>query len=799
MRTSATIVRLTGISAALMLILTFSTLPFPADKTPQLLAKANLYNLQFPQEKVYLHTDRSSYWGSEDIWFKAYLEDSPIADCNLYVELLNSSGAVIEKRICWAQHGLAYGDFHLADTISTGVYQLRAYTNWMRNFDEWWFFRKDIVIMNLRDKLPPDESDRLRERKIDVQFFPEGGTFVTSLKSKVAFKVADQNGKGLDADGKIVDDLGNEILRFKSNFKGIGHFNLQPKEGRKYLAEITVAGIIGMNIDLPVPEPEGITLAIDLHDTTQIAIQISKKSMASTENFTSEYTLVGKTKGGVFYRKNIAMELNVFNLSIEKDQLPNGIIQFTLFDPEAIPLCERLVFIKHNDFIRIEIKPGKPTYLPREMVQLDLDARTAEGVPCWANLSMSVVNMDVQFKTEDYPNNILTHFLLGSELKGLIEEPGYYFKDDSLSTAEALDNLMLSHGYRHFEWKEISEDRFPKITYPAEECIQVRGTVKSIVLEKPIPNCSVTMMTVKSLLSVKEQKTDSLGQFLFSDLYFNDTISVSLQALNPKGRKNTVIELDNRSSISPIANYLPFTYQYSKENPTKTISYMDEENENIINRKWHLSDTILLNDIKIRGYKQKKMDGIARPYLEADYVIDVTKMDNVYSNILETLESNSMIFRSFSAKGPGMFLDGVFDRYGIIENTPASWIEKVEFVKMASLPGVGFGPAIFFYTKRGAPNEKAEVAIGMKPVTLVGYSIIRQFYSPKYETQLPTEMKNDYRSTLYWNPIVRTDSLGRAGVSFYNSDQAGEVQIEVEGITSDGKLCRGVGNYKVTH
>jgi len=60
-------------------------------------------------------------------------------------------------------------------------------------------------------------------------------------------------------------------------------------------------------------------------------------------------------------------------------------------------------------------------------------------------------------------------------------------------------------------------------------------------------------------------------------------------------------------------------------------------------------------------------------------------------------------------------------------------------------------------------------------------------------------MKNDFRSTLYWNPIVRTDSLGKASISFYNSDQTGEVQVVVEGITSDGKLCRGTGKYTVAH
>ena len=73
-------------------------------KEQELIAKANLLSLQFPQEKIYLHLDRPSYWASEDIWFKAYLLNSAIPDCNLYVELIHSSGEIIDKKILWAQN-----------------------------------------------------------------------------------------------------------------------------------------------------------------------------------------------------------------------------------------------------------------------------------------------------------------------------------------------------------------------------------------------------------------------------------------------------------------------------------------------------------------------------------------------------------------------------------------------------------------------------------------------------------------------------------------------------------------------
>ena len=772
----------------------FYPVPFPGNKEQQLLAKANMFNLRFPQEKIYLHLDRPSYWANEDIWFKAYLLNSPIPDCNLYVELLNSTGKILDKKMIWAQNGLAYGDLHVADTISSGVYQIRAYTNWMRNFNDSWFFRKNFVIWNLRNKSISNESNSLKQKDVDFQFFPEGGTFVAGMKSKVAFKATDQNGKGLDVRGRIIDDQGNELTSFRSQFKGMGSFDIHPQEGRKYTAKVAVAGKIDLTVELPVPQSNGVVLAIDPTDTSKIHVQVSDRPVTPELNSSAEYLVVGMTNGVVFYRKEIAIVQGKLGFDVEKSALPNGIIQFTLFDQEMIPRCERLVFINHHDEIQVEIKPDKSDYFTREKVQLDVRALTTAGIPCFVNLSMSVYNPDTQLNTEDYPDNILTHFLLSSELKGTIEDPAYYFKDDSLSTLLSLDNLMMTHGYRHFEWKQINDDKLPEIAYPPEGSITVKGAVKNSIVDKPIPNCKVTMLFVKNQYGLYDQTTDSQGHFMFSDLFFNDTVYVSLQALNLKNKRNTWIELDERSSLSPKASFVPTNYQYVKENPVNTAEYLGEVNSELINRKWHLSDTILLNNVNVVAYKKKKGDGNNRMYVDPDYVYDVSKHDQVYGNIIENLENDAYMMRYSNAQ---FYLDGVPVDREFIASMPVGIFDKVEVVKIGGFMKGG-GPGVFFYLKRGMKQQYTHAdAIGMKSSMVIGYSVIRKFYSPQYTSRPKTNEKEDFRSTLYWNPIVRTDSTGVANVSFYNSDQTGDVQVVVEGITADGKLCRGLGKYKV--
>lgn len=768
--------------------------PFPENKAQQLFDKSEIFNAKFPQEKIYLQTDRSSYWTSDDIWFKAYLKDSPIPDCNLYVELLNSSGTIMQKKLFWAQNGLAYGDLHVSDTLTSGVYQIRAYTSWMRNFDDCWFFRKNLVILNIRDKQVPNQVRELKENEIDFQFFPEGGTFIEGVENKLAFKACDKQGKGLDLYGKVFDEHGIEVVSFKSLFHGMGSFNIRPQKGNKYTAEIILAGKFKKKIKLPVAEESGVHLSLETADSLKLHAHVSIRPVSGETNPDAEFLLVAQSGGVVAFRSTTVLKNGSCDLEISKALLPQGIIQFTLFDPNLIPICERLVFVNHHDYINVDIKPEKESYLPREKVQLRVNAVSKNEIQSAANLSMSVYNIENQLATEDYPGNILTWFLLNSELKGQIEDPAIYFKDNNPSTLDALDNLMLTHGYRTFEWKAISLDQFPQIDFPAEGGLQVRGKVKTILSGKPIPDSQVTMMLVKTQYGVYSQTTDSKGDFVFPNLYFYNDVFFSLQALNQKGKRNTAIELDQKTSVSPECRYLPLDYKYVGESPVNTMKILLDNNQDFIIKKWHLSDTVLLSNVNVVAFKRKKGDGYNRAYVEPDHVYETSKHDHIYSNIIENLENDAYMNKYLSAQ---FYLDGVPVDPDFIASLPVSSIDKIEVVKIGAFMKDG-GPGVFFYLKRGVHEQPTIIdASGMLSGQLVGYSISRKFYSPDYETKATDENKKDLRSTIYWNPILRTDSAGMANVSFFNGDESGEMQVVVEGITSNGKLCRGLCRYEV--
>jgi hypothetical protein len=191
-------------------------------------------------EKVYIHTDRNIYYPGDDIWFKAYLIDASDRflsnhSNNLHVELISPFSKIIINRVIRLDGGLGNGDFKLPDNLKSGRYRIRAYTNYMRNFSDHLFFNKGIVLINptdTRDDIPDEVKDV--KNKIDLSFFPEGGSLVDNVSSVVAFKAVDAMGKGCDVSGEIYASTGELITTFKSAHLGMGSFYFRPVPGLSY-------------------------------------------------------------------------------------------------------------------------------------------------------------------------------------------------------------------------------------------------------------------------------------------------------------------------------------------------------------------------------------------------------------------------------------------------------------------------------------------------------------------------------------------------------------------------------------
>jgi TonB-dependent SusC/RagA subfamily outer membrane receptor len=477
--------------------------------------------------------------------------------------------------------------------------------------------------------------------------------------------------------------------------------------------------------------------------------------------------------------------------TIPKTKLPSGIIHFTLFDATTgEPLQERLVFHQATDRLQLEIKSDKARYKARELVQLDISATTPEGQPVAANLSLAVT--DGLLQPETNAQNLVNYLLLSSDLQGPVEQPEYYFKGTEASTVQALDNLMLTQGWRRFVWKDVlAENHSPYKFYP-EQHLSISGQINRLLTNKPLANAEVLLYTTGRSGYILQAKTNEAGRFRVEGLVFDSVASLFVQAKNEKGKLNTTVLLD--AATAPPLRFL---------SPQGAVgpSPLSEEYLQRMRNQQKLADAYIfkkggrvLKEVQVTAQKPVE-PAQQRLYGTADNVIRMTDQMASYSNILQVLQGRvaglQVNGNSVSIRGGGtplFLLDEIPVDLDMILAIPPMDVETIEVLKGASAAiygSRGGNGVVAVFTRRGTVST-GRPQTGTTTAKLMGYYKTREFYSPGYEMAREEHALPDLRSTLYWNPEVKTDSNGKASIRFYNADQVQSLRVSLEGISPGG-------------
>src|ERR1700679_704569 len=153
------------------------------DASKKIMDKLSFFEANYPTEKAYLQFDKPYYATGDTIYFKAYVTAGGQHKLSglsgvLHVELINTKNKVDQSIKLKLDSGLAWGDFALPDSLPAGNYRIRAYTQWMRNFNETGFFEKAFAVgSSSAQKIPESGAKQpFSGLKPDVRFFPEGGS-----------------------------------------------------------------------------------------------------------------------------------------------------------------------------------------------------------------------------------------------------------------------------------------------------------------------------------------------------------------------------------------------------------------------------------------------------------------------------------------------------------------------------------------------------------------------------------------------------------------------------------------------
>jgi hypothetical protein len=296
---------------------------------------------------------------------------------------------------------------------------------------------------------------------LDFQTFAEGGDLVNGLPGRVYFAARNTLGKPADVEGRIVDEAGVEIVRFKSFKQGMGRFELSPTAGKRYTAEITKPVGITQKFALPVAKAEGCVLrSAPRTDGVAMVVYCRHPETVTLEAVLREQR-VASASIDVARGEPALVVLPV-------DEGVQGAVRVTVFDQEARPLAERLVYRGLGRDLSVSITADKKSYSPRDPVTLTVRTKNLSGKPVPASLALSVVDDTVLSFADDKSAHILSRLYLEPELGNEpVEEPNTYFAGNA-EAAVAMDMLMGTRGWRRFDWQPVFAPPVPAETSTSE-------------------------------------------------------------------------------------------------------------------------------------------------------------------------------------------------------------------------------------------------------------------------------------------------------------------------------------------
>ena len=793
----------------------------------------NQFNKRNPQEKVYLHFDNTGYFLGDTIWFKAYnvLAEhhrfSPLSKV-LHVELLTPQGEVIANRKLMIENGQCHGEFPLKRIYRSGFYEVRAYTRGMLNFGDDCVFSRVFPVYdepekdgNYSEKAMDSGFGVKNKRKIEkkgdkvnIAFFPEGGNAVVGLASRIGFKAWGEKGEDLHITGAVYNSSGNSVSFLSTYNQGMGFFELLPEttsykvivehEGKKY--DFNFSDIL----------PVGYVMRINDSNEEAYQIEISKSPVLPRDTIAVSVSC----RGTVYAVEAMRLADAPYVFQLPKSRLPAGCIQFTLYDKKGNILAERLSFNTHPlKYHQLSAQTEKPTYAPLEKVNMGLSLNDSDGNPVESTFSISVRDAGTEIYTS-YQDNILTDLLLSSDIKGYVANPMQYFEKDDRATRMKLDLLMMVQGWCRYDWQTMADISPFRVKHYIEQALPINGKIMEMLRNKTKAYADVIFWMNQDKSSFHSHcKTDANGLFYFmlpDSAKLEGKWQLSLSVTEKKKLKHCRIMLDRH--FSPV----PRSYSYSDLLVKDTVTVLSDEYEDSL--KQHFVDEMqYLPQVTIKKQRIKKE-------LSPEFVYDVEKDVNElidlgknYPGTLgEYMENYIPHLRRDSADGPFQYAGKnivyffeiekgatryparglspeqmpienirqitLYDRYAQLwavkkikeEGIEAASPSDIDLATVASLSNT---PVIIMVHPY---NDGLHYGYqkGIRHTFYYGYSQVKKFYHINHSNSVPGDI--DFRRTLYWNPNVKTNSQGKAQISFYNNTTCRRMKVSAEGLSDKG-------------
>lgn len=679
-----------------------------------------------PEVLMQLDFEREAYGAGDQVManFKARTKkNEPLANKKLIYTVQLDGAIIYTKTATTNEEGKALLTYELPKKLATNKNLINVR------------FEEDGLTESIARSAP------IVLNNLDVQLLPEGGTLVANQMNRIAVKVLNEFGQAADIEGEIINKAGKVIGNFKSFHQGMGAFELRPEKNESYRFRVT--NPVGIRQTWKLPEVEVDKLGIYVKEQGAESLTFELYSPSAQTVF-----VLAKQQGNLMYSEKIAAQEGANTVTFSTKDFPMGIVQLTVLDAQEQVHAERLVFVNYQRKLSVQITSNKANYLPREKVDLEILVEDETGRGVQGNFSMAVVDDKQHTFADDKQDNILSYLLMSSDLKGSVYEPNFYFDPKNEKAKEALDYVLLTHGWRRFD--------LPTMDYPIEQkaifgYLKIGaqlGKNQTIFLSE-----GQARYTKKKALAVAQ--TDENGFFKFEGIAVNFPAFLSTsyrgeyQSIQINQYSDPTISLEEVSAVIELDQNTRQGY-YKKEEEDKLY---DVPNQEIV------FDSAFVNPVALNRAEFSENEYTA--IIEEPSIVEILALPE--RNISSIRSTTYGI--SYNPSSIEQMNNGMNNRYNV-RDMRVDGLVKTQNLNLQQI----------------APQS-------------LQYKVIPKFYQPNYSNNTQVDVRSDFRKTIYWNPEIQTDKKGKATVSYYNSDEVTTFRAILEGNSATGQLAHQEHTY----
>ena len=720
-------------------------------------------------EYLEFHVGRNFYIAGEQVFYKVYcFSDNKEEDFYskvLYIELVDEHKKSVLSQVLLTEDNAASSEFQLPDTLSTGLYYLKAYTQWMRNEGEEIFGSYPVYIYNQYDEAL--ETYSAYSIPIEAEIYIDGGRLITMLPARLRVRIPGLMGKKLEIilrESYSLDTLQSAV----TDEEGYAEFEFTPFMGKRYslITENSVGEMA--SFELPPVEYSGYSIRSNLSEKGELTV------VADGSNTPPAQLKIRLLAGdNILWEKQIHTEY--FKKEINTQYIPEyGCYNIELTDVRDNLLTDETILISPASIVKF----AENQYSTKQSVNIKFDLSSL-ALEEKSGLSVSVHKAPAYQNQEAMQNSaVLSHIektLPDRELQ--IVFPRYY----------PVSKIHIP-GLAEF----VAEDMGMLYTGKA---VNNSGSSK-------LQNLQLILAIRDSLGSIVAATTDSLGRFVMLLNEYGDKEANMFLSFEGVPLSVNNISVDEkyyyRTSVPYVQNQVSCAYD------SLFISEMKDEAQRVLIQKAFKN-----NGLEAIGNSDSLTISQGSFYGGPDIVVYpgefffLPNFEEICREILPRVrykytkgKCEVTVFHNengMRSDNPIMLVDGIYiTNFRELYDLNSDDIQRIEVQSGPHVAGqLYYDGLVAIYTTKKYKLEKKKKD-ERKEFPIPGYENSDKEYLRKYDEQARHSEVPDFTNQLYWNPMLFPDSNGEAEISFNTSDEEGKYVIDITGFTDNGVTV----NYK---